>query len=217
MKNCCGAKLAHTHAIANVPPQDIRVSTVKMKTSCAHLKSTQRRGENFNLICLASHFASCAKPSQHWLYRWNCLYYRQFKKRRHKTEENLRFMKFNNFFPRCCLCGSKKFHFHYWRKERTKSIWIKSFRSDGRARMANLHTEGPLSEHNCAFQLHHVTKFLNASPRKKGHGRVEKNCRYFRENVRGAIGGWVTWKLSKRLVSWTVNQPRKFSCSIRFP
>lgn len=121
-------------------------------------------------------------------------------------QENLRFMKFNNFFPRCCLCGSKKFHFHYWRRERTRSIWIKSFRSDGRARMANLHTEGPLSEHNCEFQLHHVTKLLNASPRKKGPRKSWEKLSLFSRKCAGAGGQLVVGSHEWFANVWSADQ-----------
>lgn len=42
----------------------------------------------------------------------------------------------------------------------------------------NLHTQGPLSNHNCAFQLHHVTKLLNASRPKNNK---KENRRLFEE------------------------------------
>lgn len=107
-------------------------------------------------------------------YRWNCLYYRQFtKKKKKETTQNrrkvLRFMIFNNFFFVLFFCFLKEIPFPLLAREEKYLNKVVSY--DG-----NLHTEGPLSNHNCAFQLHHVTKFLNVSrltEKKQPATRVE--------------------------------------------
>lgn len=67
-------------------------------------------------------------------------------------------------------------------RKNTHNIWIKSFH-DGAPRVENLHTEGPLLNHNCAFQLHHVTKLLNDSSYLPKKNKIrclngKKNCRF---------------------------------------
>lgn len=122
------------------------------------------------LICFAISISSCAPSRGRWLPLQLSLLSDNSTEDDTEQKKNLRFMKFNNFLSssvaRFSSSRSKKFHFHYWREEKETNL-NKVVLFDG-LRDANLHTEGPLSNHNCAFQLHHVTELLNASrPEKK--------------------------------------------------
>lgn len=185
------------------PFREPRVSAkqweMKMLMHILNQQRQQLEEKNFNLICLANHFHRTTKHC-----RWNCLYYRRFKKDDTKQRKYLRFMKFNNFlfssvvdFFRCFFL--KKFHFHYWRKEK-RNIWIKSFR--GRAPDGNLHTDGISLNHNCAFQLHHVTKLLNVS---LFHPKILRNCHFFSTTKKFKIKEISSLKLFKMMTvfSWS--------------
>lgn len=88
------------------------------------------RRNNFNLICLANHFHRTARA----LIAVEIVFIIDNSKRRHKTEEKFAiheiqqlFFLFSSVVDFLCCFFSKKFHFHYWRKEK-RNIWIKSFR-----------------------------------------------------------------------------------------
>lgn len=90
-------------------------------------------------------------------YRWNCLYYRAVKETTQNRGKICDSWNSTTFF-RCLFFLREEIPFPLLVK---RNIWIKSFHDGVPDR--NLHTEGPLSNHNCAFQLHHVTELLNDS------------------------------------------------------
>lgn len=187
----------------------------KIKTSVRILNQPALK-EKFQSHLFGESFSSCARERErmHWL----PLKLSLLSTIQPETTQNRRKIcdSWNSTtFLRRLLCFSKKNSISIMGDERW-NIWIKSFRVGWQICIQ----AGPLSNHNCAFQLHHVTKLLNvALPKKKSLSR--RNCLRHKKKLKEisslklfkmmTVLSWSCFSLKKR-----VDKMKTFLCKFAF-